>query len=509
MRRLSGESLRIVIVGLAALVVAWLPFRAAAGEAITMPFSCAVKGGKPTLKSAAPTRHEIAGERQHREYRACKDKAGRDCRTMVVHRFNMQCQGVIAPWPVIAAQIRSNDVGTSKFENGELQLLLKNADAGPAGRRMAVFVMPKGYAPITELGARLTAGTAADNVTAAAAASAVEVGLPGGGGVSSSTGSLIVPKIGNAIVVETAAEGQLLPAVLDLAGDVAAQAGDGWQAVVAHGEGTPGRVAVGSHPLSLGLGGGINVSMLAFVLAGTSLLAALAWFGRRYSLAMRVKELSGADSGSGAGALEAPSGDLFARMSGAANGVGAKLRSRWVTFKWRRHKAGKPWEWRNASIANGARAAEALYEKAEQAVRTLGPASALRDTLSAELRSVRQRIEGLRGGSGDQPKTARVAASLRSVVRDLERIGRIAESASASAKGAGNDLVMPKTRAQAFEVLGVNADATEGTLKRIVDALRMGWHPDHAKDEDDKMLREERTKQINIAWDLIVGKRAA
>jgi len=494
--------------GLAALVVAWLPFRVVAGEAITMPFSCTVKGGKPTLNSAAPTRHEIVGERQHREYRACRDKAGRDCRTMVVHRFNVQCQGVPTPWPVIAGQIRSNDVGISKFENGELKLVLKNADAGADGRRMAVFVMPKGYAPITELGARLAAGTATENVTAASA-STVQSELPGGVEASSSTGSLIVPRIGNALVVETAAEGQLLPAVLARGGDVAEQAGNGWQAVVAHGEGTSGRVAEASHSLSLGLGGALNLTMLAFVLAGTSLVAALGWFGRRYALGMRVDKFSGAASGSGAGALEAASGDLFARMSGVAGGVGAKLRSRWVTFKWRRHKAGKPWEWRNVSIANGARAAEALYEKAEQAVRALGPASALRDTLSAELRSVRQRIEGLRGGSGDQPKTARVAASLRSVVRDLERIGRIAESASASAKGAGNDLVMPKTRAQAFEVLGVNAHATEGTLKRIVDALRMGWHPDHAKDEADKMLREERTKQINIAWDLIVGKRAA
>ena len=72
-----------------------------------------------------------------------------------------------------------------------------------------------------------------------------------------------------------------------------------------------------------------------------------------------------------------------------------------------------------------------------------------------------------------------------------------------------DDRAIPKTRAEAFEVLGVNPNASEASLKRTVDALRMGWHPDHAKDDADKIMREERTKQINIAWDLIVGKRAA
>lgn len=498
------------VVGLAVLVALGLPVAVVAGEAITMPFSCSVKAGKPTLNSAAPTRHEIVGERVQREYRACKDKAGRDCRTMVVHSFNVQCQGAVAPWAVVAAQIRTNDVGTSWIENGELNLLLKNPDEGPNGRRMAQFVMPKGYAPITELGARLDIGASASaGALALAAASAREAELQGGNDPTSRKGGPIVPTIDNAIVVATAADGQILPAVLERGGEGAAEVEDGWQAVVYHDESASGRAATGSRAFPMGPAGGINIAMLAFVLAGTSLLAALGWFGRRYALAMRVKDFSGTTTGTGTRSLATASGDLYARMSGAAGGVGAKLRSRWVTFKWRRHKAGKPWEWRNASIANGARAAEALFEKAEQAVRALGPASALRDTLSAELKSVRQRIDGLRGGSGAQPKTARVAAGLRSVVRDLERIGRIAESASASAKGVGSELVMPKTRTEAFEVLGVNADATEGTLKRIVDALRMGWHPDHAKDEADKLLREERTKQINIAWDLIVGKRAA
>jgi DnaJ-class molecular chaperone len=55
--------------------------------------------------------------------------------------------------------------------------------------------------------------------------------------------------------------------------------------------------------------------------------------------------------------------------------------------------------------------------------------------------------------------------------------------------------------------IGVSRDATETAMKKIVDGLRLSWHPDLAKDEADRQLREYRLKQINTAWDLIQGKR--
>jgi hypothetical protein len=39
--------------------------------------------------------------------------------------------------------------------------------------------------------------------------------------------------------------------------------------------------------------------------------------------------------------------------------------------------------------------------------------------------------------------------------------------------------------------------------------LRMNWHPDHARDDEDRAAREARIKAINIALDLINGKRVA
>ena len=69
---------------------------------------------------------------------------------------------------------------------------------------------------------------------------------------------------------------------------------------------------------------------------------------------------------------------------------------------------------------------------------------------------------------------------------------------------------IPRDRAEALSVLGmgVTPDATQVAIKRIVDGLRLNWHPDHAKDEADRQVREVRLKQINAAWDILNGVRA-
>ncbi len=44
-------------------------------------------------------------------------------------------------------------------------------------------------------------------------------------------------------------------------------------------------------------------------------------------------------------------------------------------------------------------------------------------------------------------------------------------------------------------------------MKKIVDGLRQSWHPDLARTEADRRLREVRMKQINAAWEILQGKR--
>jgi len=39
--------------------------------------------------------------------------------------------------------------------------------------------------------------------------------------------------------------------------------------------------------------------------------------------------------------------------------------------------------------------------------------------------------------------------------------------------------------------------------------LRQSWHPDHARSETDRLHREARVRQINVAWDLVSQQRSA
>ena len=44
-------------------------------------------------------------------------------------------------------------------------------------------------------------------------------------------------------------------------------------------------------------------------------------------------------------------------------------------------------------------------------------------------------------------------------------------------------------------------------LKAIVRSLRRTWHPDLAAHEDERRVRERKLKQVNVAWDIVSGKR--
>jgi hypothetical protein len=100
---------------------------------------------------------------------------------------------------------------------------------------------------------------------------------------------------------------------------------------------------------------------------------------------------------------------------------------------------------------------------------------------------------------GSEPPGRAVAA--------LNRVpGTGAADAALSAWGDG----MPRTRNEAFQVLGIGIapGANALAIKKVVDALRVSWHPDLARDEPDRQLRELRSKQINAAWELLQGERA-
>jgi hypothetical protein len=91
----------------------------------------------------------------------------------------------------------------------------------------------------------------------------------------------------------------------------------------------------------------------------------------------------------------------------------------------------------------------------------------------------------------------------------------LAAPVSASLDGEESDdakaaaLPVPATYAEALEILGAGPDASTSAIKKIVDGLRQSWHPDLARSESDRLRREARVRQINVAWDLVAQRRSA
>lgn len=180
------------------------------------------------------------------------------------------------------------------------------------------------------------------------------------------------------------------------------------------------------------------------------------------------------------------------------------LQSTMQFFRSRLHTPqGPPPQW-DQETENASAQMTSLLAQIDSVVARLKDGSPLRDVLKQELRLIHYRIaaasEAARSGRDSSEKSA---ARFRGLVRELERVRRIADSAAVSVIDPTEQLGLPQTTSEAYALLGVNADVAPPVLKKLVDALRMTWHPDHARNESDRILREERIKQINSAWDLI------
>jgi len=454
-------------------------FAAEARERLLMPFDCSAAGGEVRLTPAAETSYRIAGSRDERTVTTCTRAASSSCRTVMVHKFNIACDGHAVAWMDIAAAIRGADANRAWIEGGRLNLVLpahaSEADIAcldqHAGiglkrpvvvggeclpwRRKAAFehlVLPSGYAPVGEMGARLMVGAAADEVAMKLGAMDAVALEPQLTQVSMTDAEIEVAKADPDAYLEPGRRRDAPDAVLE-----PELAGDDWITVVHSGAGP---AASASHAAPFDA----RPWAWILVIASAAVVALL--------LAMRFLP------------------PALARRSASAT-------SRALA------KGG-------LSLANASAAVAALLAQTETAARALKGAGPLREVLQGELNQVRVRLGNLEkstaNGEGDADKWA---LQYRALVRELERIRRIVDSAVASLSGSKRSATLPRTASEAYEVLGVNAEVSAGVLKKIVDALRMSWHPDHARDADDRVLREDRIRQINIAWDLINTNREA
>jgi len=148
--------------------------------------------------------------------------------------------------------------------------------------------------------------------------------------------------------------------------------------------------------------------------------------------------------------------------------------------------------------------------RALSAINGLGRVPALQNALHKELDSIKQLLgftPQIPGASGEKRDWSQIRSQLMLSQQGMQRIIGIAEAARTSFSAHPAALEVITTRLEACAFLGVNASSSETVLKKAVNALRHSWHPDLATDEEDRRLREVRTKQINVAWDLISRKQ--
>ncbi len=232
------------------------------------------------------------------------------------------------------------------------------------------------------------------------------------------------------------------------------------------------------------------VAMLILAMLGASIIAAGRW---RFA-AMSTFDLRG------------PPDTLRGRALGVARDAYRAIdrRVRGISFSWFSDE-GDP---ADHALFNASLITHAKVAQAELALAALPAGLLLRDVLEAEVAKTRQRASDAdRRIRSRAPQQS--AAIFRALGRDLDRIVRIARDAAVPKQVEADDEDAPHSPAEAYRILGLNADAPPVLAKKLVDALRMNWHPDHARNEADRVRREARMKQINAAWDLIRERQAA
>lgn len=409
-------------------------------DELAMPFSCTVDAGGVHVTRDSVRTYPILGGRSERAFVDC---GGRDtCRTLMIHRFEIQCFGGRVAWVRVANAAQKAGI------------------ALPDG-------LPPGFAPVSTMSGRFLLP---------APAALANRGEP----VEKITADYRVSRQAlspDSVLAASEAE--------DDRGGI-----DGWQTEVhANALATVQTAVEASDSTATRLAASLVAALVLLFTA--SMVAA----GR-----LRLPAIAGR------GGAFAHGFEIFSRAMERAGGAFGNARER--AARWREDEAEPTAP--HDEIANGVAILRARLLHVELKIEAIPP-GLLRDVLSREVAAVRTRFSGFEASLGQRP-SAKAAAAIRAMMRELERINRIAATAGTNPEAEQTrttDEAMPQSEADAYRILGINPDAPAEVAKKLVDALRMNWHPDHARDEHDRQRREVRMRQINAAWDIFKARRAA
>lgn len=534
-QRSKGRVQRVAHVVAFASALLGTSVAATAQERVVMPYACAVEAGRIILKPSAERGYAIIGKHEQQPFTACSPADERRCRTWMLHKFDLDCSGARVAWLSVVGAAIATRTRRAWVDDERLYLrfwferrdpngrpcfarpwhspeawpgqgpFLYNRACGPFRPREAAAVvsMPRGFAPVMGLGARFvgeplrtTAGSAepaarsiatgASNksladvkalppsrVAAAEPGAKVHVSIAEHSTASANSRSDGEVPVADAVVprsppvrlaeqVSRSSEQRLPEWSATTHPTVVPQEPhadyDPWGAFLR-------AMQEPDLPLALGLIGALALTLTTF-----------AWMRSRYDT-----------RGSAAVATRGQIG-----AAGSAPALGPPL---------------SPGPGEQEAGEELLHTAETFFAHVAHIAERMRARDALRDVVSDELRSIESILRSAELTRACATKDwSYVRACAVQILTDLERVRRVAQSANEAAAAPvpgsfGSE--MPSDRGEALAVLGVNADASEKVVKKIVDAMRQTWHPDLARDEDDRRAREARIKQINSAWDLL------
>ncbi|KAB2938967.1 hypothetical protein [Hyphomicrobium sp.] len=499
-----GRSTLAQLVAAAAALVCTV---AEAGELVVMPYACRVVGGAPVLTPAQDQGYRIFGRREERDFTECSPVNPDMCRRWKVYRFDVDCAGERVPWVSIAAAADTHSGGRSWVENGRMHLEMPPRWSmspddpcarrprygwryGPLSRHCAErraaapadVEMPAGFAPMLELDAFFVADQQPATERGWAPAPAVA--------------ERAAPKTTRVEAASPTREAET-PIKPPAAPPVAKSAPAPTPSSPAKPERTPASAPAAE----------------AATATGTPLAPTII-------------------NGANAPAAKAEPQQM-ARAAPATTSALPHSKDVPAAVE----KKDKP-----VIVAENHAQSEAMTSRSETPPAQEGQSKSITVTLVDGLtKSVSPALLGVGGVTvlgllallfayrRDQAPGFTLARDIAAVSLDgraggrgLVRAGRsLATAASPGAEPPSPapqwvgpppswGEAIPQTRAEALEVLGMGVapEVSETAIKKIVDGLRLSWHPDHAKSAQDRELRELRMKQINAAWDIITGRRA-
>jgi hypothetical protein len=429
---------------LAGLLLAFRPAPAFCDDLLVMPYACSISAGRPLLTPAQDQGHRIIGAREQRSFRACSPVNPTLCREWTIHRFDMDCAGVSLPWAAVAASARPD---RAAYENGRLHIRM------PPHWTLAADDPCAG-------GERWRYGRlqryCADRRALSPPAS---VAMPPG----------FAPLLGIDAIFVAPSAAKIPSQVTAQAPQLAAQP---FTATVTRSEASQTPVPKPAE----------NESQPAKPSAATA----------------QAQPVAATPS-----ALPPPIIPKIINRPGAVADPGASLPPSGEG------EAPSPAREAPALTVTPITPAASDHAPARAGLAVLGAGFvALTASLLTILRARHRRSRPNRTVAGSPKLAAR--GNRRAVRADaLASAPAPIWSTMAAASPTWNEEV-PRTRSDALRVLGmgVTADANLAAIKKIVDGLRQTWHPDLAHDDADREVREQRMKQINVAWDILAVKPA-